>query len=63
MEWLQDYTTSFGGYAEVLNNGQCGICPYSSGDQYLQTLNMSTSVAHVSMRIASELTDMLPTPC
>ncbi|MEI4867113.1 hypothetical protein, partial [Klebsiella pneumoniae] len=43
VSWLQEYTTNFGGYAQVLNNGQCGICPYSSGDQYLQTLNMSFS--------------------
>lgn len=43
VNWLQEYTTNYGGYAQVLNNGQCGICPYSSGDQYLQTLNMSTS--------------------
>lgn len=32
-----------GGYAQVLQDGSCGICAYSSGDQYLRQLNMSYS--------------------
>jgi hypothetical protein len=32
-----------GGYAQVLQDGSCGICAYSSGDQYLRQLNMSAS--------------------
>lgn len=43
VNWLQPYTSTYGGYAQVLSNGQCGICPYSSGDQYLAQLNMSFS--------------------
>lgn len=43
VNWLQSYTQSYGGYAQVLDDGNCGICPYSSGDQYLAQLNMSAS--------------------
>ncbi|GAA5983374.1 hypothetical protein JCM10908_000258 [Rhodotorula pacifica] len=43
VSYLQEYTSNYGGYAQVLNNGQCGICTYSNGDQYLTTLNMSFS--------------------
>ncbi|KAJ8294266.1 Brefeldin A resistance protein [Rhodotorula toruloides] len=43
VEWLQPYMSMAGGYAQVLQDGSCGICAYSSGDQYLRQLNMSYS--------------------
>ncbi|GAA5975740.1 hypothetical protein JCM11641_005856 [Rhodosporidiobolus odoratus] len=43
VSWLTPYTTTGGGYAQVLENGSCGYCTYSSGDQYLAQLGMSFS--------------------
>ncbi|GAA6016702.1 hypothetical protein JCM11491_000212 [Sporobolomyces phaffii] len=43
VNWLQPYTQTYGGYAEVLQNGDCGYCTYATGDQFLSTVGMSYS--------------------
>jgi len=41
--WMQPYTQTAGGYAEVLQDGSCGFCQYSTGDQFLSTVGMAYS--------------------
>lgn len=43
VEWMQPYTSTSGGYAEVLANGSCGYCTYAVGDEFLTTVGMSYS--------------------
>ncbi|GAA6000108.1 hypothetical protein JCM10207_006055 [Rhodosporidiobolus poonsookiae] len=43
VSWLSTFTSSNGGYAQVLDDGSCGYCTYSLGDQYLSQLGMSFS--------------------
>ncbi|GAA5925123.1 hypothetical protein JCM10213_000539 [Rhodosporidiobolus nylandii] len=41
--YMTPFTSANGGYAQVLNDGSCGYCTYSQGDQYLSQLGMSFS--------------------
>lgn len=43
LAYLEPYTLAATGYAQVLDNGDCGYCVYASGDQFLATLGMSFS--------------------
>lgn len=42
LTFLQPFLSTGTGYAEVID-GACSYCAYASGDQFLETLNMSFS--------------------
>ncbi|GAA6060988.1 hypothetical protein JCM10212_000674 [Sporobolomyces blumeae] len=43
VQWMQAYTSTNAGYAEVLPNGDCGYCTYRVGDEFLASVGMSYS--------------------
>lgn len=42
LAFLEPFVSARTGYAEVVN-GVCSYCPYKTGDQFFETLNMSFS--------------------
>ncbi|GAA5921798.1 hypothetical protein JCM3775_001825 [Rhodotorula graminis] len=43
LDYLAPYNAAAGSYAEVLPNGDCGLCTYATGDAFLRTFSMSFS--------------------